>query len=516
MIPVLLILAAAVAILAVGAWRVSRPPPARSGDLEMRRVVDGVWLYRGYFSNSAVLVLPAGVVVVDTQVSPLAAQRLRTAVEQVTKRPIRAVVNTHYHGDHTGGNALFPEAEIVATADCARYVVERDAERIEYATTFGLSFQAIHPTIPPTRTFQGRTELKVGDDTLELLQLGRVETPDACVLWWPARRVVCCGDGVATVDYPYLGVPFLDEGLRDDGSWIGFLRAIIELKPVALVPGHGPALVGEEVIRARLELLISLMTDLMGAVKRELAAATPPRELVEKVNRELRRYPGRKDLTEYTVSQRFAIYRCLNNLLPERKGKGWWHELRPSVVRRAPADQVAAELAGTRDPSSRAAELARRNAARPLAVALLEEWTRQHPDDAKAWAQLADIYFDSSAGVSPTVDATEFIALTAQAAQRALAVDPAVQLGLLHGGVVEVFGGMVLAQPMASGIAKLEAALEPGGLTRRQRQKALFFLGKAHQMERRDGESDRYFRRALPAWLRPLYPLLRARLRAYP
>jgi hypothetical protein len=75
---------------------------------------------------------------------------------------------------------------------------------------------------------------------------------------------------------------------------------------------------------------------------------------------------------------------------------------------------------------------------------------------------------------------------------------------------------MVLAQPMATAIGKLERALTKGGLTARQRIKAEFFLGKAHQMELRDRESDKHLRRLLPVVLRPLYPLIRPTLRAMP
>jgi glyoxylase-like metal-dependent hydrolase (beta-lactamase superfamily II) len=505
-------IAGGVGALAAGAAaaRALGPPRRRpAGDLRLHRLADGVFLYRGYFSNSAVLVGDGGVVVVDTQVSPLAAQRLRDAIARVTALPVRYVVNTHYHGDHSGGNALFPEAQVVATDETARFVVERDGERLEYARTFGLEFETLHPTAPPTRTFSGRLDLDLGRDRFELLQLGRVETPDACIVHWPARRVVACGDGVATIDYPFLGVPFLDEGLRDDGSWIGFLDAIAALRPSLLLPGHGPPLVGERAIAARLQLLRALFTDLLGAVKEELARGTPLEPLVERVQARLSRYPSLPSLREYTVSQRFAIYRCVNNLLPERRGRGWWGDLRPSVIRRAPpppVDDARALVA--------AAGLARAGR-RPEAIALLEAHLARDPA-AAAWGLLADVLFDGARAVRPTVDATEYLAAAGEAARRALALDPGEPLALLNLGALDVFGAMVLAQPMARGLARLERALAAPALTREQRSKAAFFVGKAHQMELRDGEADRWYRLALPRWARPFYPLLRQKMRAYP
>lgn len=506
-------------VLAMVAALVSERVPrisSAAGDLRLHRVADDVWLYRGYFSNSAVFVLGDGVLVVDTQVSPRAARRLRREIEKVTTKPIRWIVNTHYHGDHTGGNAVFPEAEIVATTLTARYVVERDPERVEYAHTFGLEFQEVHPTIGPTRTFDERLVLELGGEVIEILQIGRCETPDACVVRWPRRGVVASGDGVATVDYPYNGVPFLDEGLRPDGEWVRFLETIRSWRPYALLPGHGPALVGEDAIDARLSLLSSLFADLMRTTAEELSRGGTTAEIVARVDARLRRYGEHPELRQYTVSQRFAIYRCINNLSPDREGKGWWHDLRPSVIVRACDDEVASELAGSSGSSVRERAAAIAASDRPRAIALLEGWLRAHDHDAAAWALLADVFFDGARGVRPTVDATEYFVASTKAAKRALAIDPDAQLALLNLGCAEVFGGMVLAQDMASGMDKIERALAKGGLTGLQRAKGEFFLGKAHQMELRDRQSDVHFKRALPPTLRPLYPLLRGAIRAFP
>jgi glyoxylase-like metal-dependent hydrolase (beta-lactamase superfamily II) len=503
-----------VMLCALGVWAFARPRRwASSGDLQLHRLAADVYLYRGFFSNSAVLVLDSAVVVVDTQVSPLAAQRLKDAIAKVTPLPVKYVVNTHYHGDHTGGNAAFPEAEVISTDDCGRYIVERDSERVEYAQTFGLAFAQVHPTRGPTRTFKGSLQLSVGRDVLELHQWGAVETPDACVVVWPARKVVACGDAVSTRDYPYLGVPFLDEGLRDDGQWLGCLTQIRDQQPELLLAGHGPALVGRRRIGARLNLLLQLKRDLLNETRRELAAGGSVAQIVERVDARLAHYRRRGDLFERTVSQRFAIYRCINNLSPERKGRGWWHELRPSVIRRAGPAELVQHDALTRTGDEVIA-LARRSR-RALAIALLERWLEGHPDDARAHASLAVIFLEGFGATRPSVDGTEFVVAAGRAARAAAELDPHEPLALLVLGAVEVFGAMVLAQPMASGIAKLETALA-SPLSVSDQRLGQFFLGKAHQLELRPEDSDRHYRRLLPAWARPLYPLIRERLRAYP
>src|SRR5262249_24059299 len=154
-------------------------------------------------------------------------------------------------------------------------------------------------------------------------------------------------------------------------------------------------------------------------------------EIVERVDRKLAHYRERPDLAEHTVSQRFAIYRCINNLIPERKGRGWWSDLRPSVIRRAPPENAARELDAltsghgalqerARSPlvCGRAAQLAREGDP-ALAIALLEAHLEKLPGDAHALALLADTFFECARGVNPKVDATEYIGASIRAAERA-------------------------------------------------------------------------------------------------
>src|SRR5205814_1429074 len=122
-----------------GTWRISRVArrPRAAGDLELHPVAEGVWLYRGFFSNSAVFAFKSCCLVVDTQVSPHGGRRLKREIGRVVGLPVRYVVNTHHHGDHMGGNAVFSEAEIIASEDTAALAVSRDQDRTRYAETFG-------------------------------------------------------------------------------------------------------------------------------------------------------------------------------------------------------------------------------------------------------------------------------------------------------------------------------------------------------------------------------------------
>lgn len=491
-----------------------------SGDMRLHRLAPDVWIYRGFFSNSAVFVLPRSVVVVDTQTTPEAGAQLRERIAEITDKPVTHVINTHYHGDHVGGNAAFPEAVVIAPALTARFVHERDQERVEYCQTFGLTLQHVPSVRPPDQTFEGRLELNIDGETLVLAQLGRVETPDAAVVVWPARRAVAAGDGVATDQYPWLGVPFLDEGLQDDGQWMGQLKAIRELRPRVLIPGHGAPLVGEGRIRRRLDLLLRLLSELMETVRAEIQRGTPFSELVERVDAALAPYRRRRDLAERVVSQRFAIYRAYNSIHPERRGRGWWEDLRPSVIR--PASPRAGEPE-TPEGAMRAFHEGRAEPGREL----LRRYTEAHPGDARSWALRGYVELELAFGTRPIVDGTEWMREADASIARALALAPAEPLGLLCRGAIDIWGALVTSQSMARPLAVLEQALLDSalgdqrvprgeGLTRRQRQIGLLFLAKAHQAAGRDAECAAAFRRLLPAVVRPLAPLLVPRMRSLP
>jgi cyclase len=487
-----------------------------SADMRLHRLAPDVYVYRGFFSNSAVLVLPRSVVVIDTQTNPRVAERLKRQIALVTDRPIKHVINTHYHGDHVGGNQAFPEAIVIAPEDTARFVHERDQERVEYCHTFGLHLQEVPVVRPPDRTFRDHTTLEIDGETLELAQLGRNETPDACVVFWPARKVAVVGDGVATDQYPWLGVPFLDEGLQDDGQWLGYLAAIGERRPEVLIPGHGAPLVGGPVIQARLTLLRALLTDLLEAVRVEIRAGTPFREGVERVDAKLAHYRRRTDLAERVVSQRFAIYRAWNSVDPSRRGQGWWADLRPKVLRDVPEAELDGLRSGLDSVAIRRKATTLAGSDRPLAVALLRRHLAENGDDTAAWVTLSSLALGGAVRTRPIVDATEYVNAAGPAAARALALEPSNPIAALNQGIVEVWGALVTGQPMDAPVTRLQAAVTGRGLSFAQRMLGRFFLAKAHQAEGRDAEADRWFSALLPGPLAWFAPVLVPRLRTYP
>jgi glyoxylase-like metal-dependent hydrolase (beta-lactamase superfamily II) len=163
---------------------------------------------------------------------------------------IGTVVNTHANGDHTHGNALLPAAEIVASQASAREMEAfppammaqfaragaagqlGDAGRY-FAEIFApFDFAGVRGRAP-TRTFDGRLDLKVGDKDVRLIEVGPAHTAGDVLVHVPADRTVFTGD-ILFID----GTPIMWEG--PVGNWTAACDAILEMDVEHIVPGHGP------------------------------------------------------------------------------------------------------------------------------------------------------------------------------------------------------------------------------------------------------------------------------------
>ncbi|MEL6345082.1 MAG: MBL fold metallo-hydrolase [Myxococcota bacterium] len=512
------ILVALLGLLAtIGLYVVSRPrSTGQSGDNLLHPVAPGLWIFRGYFSNAVVFELRDQVVLVDALSHRHVAAQLARAIDQQIGKPVTHLIATHFHGDHVGGAAEFPQAIFITTETTAHYITTRSHERKTYTEAFGLITPEVLPPIrTPDETFSGEHTLTLGDETLRLLQLGAVETDDACVVHWPARRAIACGDGVSTVGYPFLGAPIADEGLRDDGEWLGFLSRLAALEPEVLLPGHGIPLIGVARIHARLALLRALFTDILDATRDAMRTHDAVEDVLTAALPRLAPYDARADLKQNVTTQRFAIYRAYNSMRPERAGKGWWHDLRAPTLR--PPDPACAPQTIDRIPNTEALLRQSRGLKDSNEVAaLFEVWLRRHPEDVEARAALAAAMLSKVGASRSIVDDAEYFHAARDAARGVLDRAPDHPVGLAVLGILTVWSAIVLGAPTADGVEMLRRALRAEPLDRPMRQRVAFFIGKAHQFEHNAEESDRWLRRAMPPWSRTLFPLFRPLLRSIP
>ncbi|MEU7578573.1 MBL fold metallo-hydrolase [Streptomyces sp. NPDC041068] len=204
-------------------------------EARLEEVADGVFGYvqpdGGWCLNNAGIIVSGGeAALVDTAATEARARALRATVLKVAPAAPRTLVSTHFHGDHTFGNFVFPEA----------LVVGHERTRTEM-TQAGLHLTGLWPDVcwgdidlvPPALTFTDRLTLHVGGVRAELIHLGPAHTSNDTVVWLPEQRVLFAGDLVMN------GVtPFVPMG-SVRGS-LDALAALRELGPRTVVPGHGP------------------------------------------------------------------------------------------------------------------------------------------------------------------------------------------------------------------------------------------------------------------------------------
>lgn len=165
--------------------------------------------------------------VYDTHTTPEHGRQIRAALEAEGASRF-TVLLSHWHLDHLAGNSAFRDCEILATARTAELLAGH-REAIENGGHEGPP--GVCPLLLPTRTFEGQTELRVGERKLEAIHVN-VHSDDAAVLWDPEARLLFAGDTVEdTVTYVEEPQNF-DAHLRD-------LDRLLELDPAAVIPSHG-------------------------------------------------------------------------------------------------------------------------------------------------------------------------------------------------------------------------------------------------------------------------------------
>ena len=251
------------------------PAQARSGRQGIApfldRLTDDVLAYiqpdGGWCLSNAGLVTGGGrAVLIDTAATRSRACRLRDAVASAAPGGPDLVINTHHHGDHVFGNAVFAPPATVLAHELAR------AEMVEA----GLGLQQLFPQAdwgpivlePPTVTFHGRAALHLGELRLELLPVGPAHTTGDVAVWIPDRKVLFTGDVVMAGATPFCLMGSI-EGSRQA------VRRLRELGAETVVAGHGPV-AGPEVFDAAesyLRWVASVAADGVRAGRSPLEAA---------------------------------------------------------------------------------------------------------------------------------------------------------------------------------------------------------------------------------------------------
>jgi cyclase len=228
-------------------------PITTPGPPELREVADGIYAYvqpdgTWWINNTGVLVGPQGVSCVDTCSTERRTHALLGAVASVSSAPIRTLINTHHHGDHTFGNGLLPNAAIVAHERAREEMIAFGPAR-ELPYWENPDWGSV-PFDPPFLTFTDRVTLHVGDLRAEIRHVGTpAHTTNDSIVWIPERSVLFCGDLIFNG-----GTPFLLMG--SVAGALGVLEDVVRpLGAATTVPGHGPVFTGQAPLDATADYL---------------------------------------------------------------------------------------------------------------------------------------------------------------------------------------------------------------------------------------------------------------------
>ena len=240
-------------------------------EITSTRLSESVLVVMGGGGNITAINTDEGIIVVDTFYNLPAAREARKLIEQLSDNPIRFVINTHYHADHTFGNQIFKEATLLAHANCAERMLTSYAERAkEFAETAGQvkslekqfrntvqkdaeKAKKIKEELDRARQIKEYYEgfiltaspiglkddavIKLGGKTFEIMHFGPGHTDGDLVIFIPEEKLLITGDLVFHHSIPYIDV----NAWATPPGWIKTMDSLIALgeKIQHVVPGHG-------------------------------------------------------------------------------------------------------------------------------------------------------------------------------------------------------------------------------------------------------------------------------------
>ena len=220
----------ACALLFLAASASAQQPDFSKVQIKVTKVAGAVYMLQGAGGNIAASVGDDGIVIVDDQFAPLA-DRIQAALKGITDKPVRFVINTHWHFDHTGGNGYFAKQGTIIAQD---HVRER---LVTGGRILGTDVKPAARGELPIITFNDRLSVHLNGEDIRAVHFPHGHTDGDSVIFFPKSNVVHMGD-----DFVTYGFPFID--LESGGSVRGMIAAcekVLETVPAdaKIIPGHG-------------------------------------------------------------------------------------------------------------------------------------------------------------------------------------------------------------------------------------------------------------------------------------
>jgi cyclase len=297
-------------------------------EITAQRLSQNITIIQGGGGNMTVVITDDGIVVVDTFVSPAAAGKARKIIEKLTDRPIRYVINTHFHADHSYGNQIFSDAVIIGFHDyeeraTARYGEDRLAslsetiisleKQLEAADTESGDFRRLEDRLNAVRNLKkdsehfvltkpdielkGNAAICLEGKNFEIFHFGRAHTDSDLVIFVPEEKLLVTGD-ICWNSY----ICYIDPVESDPLNWIAALDNLLSLRDEVeyIVPGHGdPG--GTELLKTQRNFLLRLWEEVRAVRTRGHSLEQAKQEIT------LEEY---KDYVHYESSVPFIIESC--------------------------------------------------------------------------------------------------------------------------------------------------------------------------------------------------------------
>jgi cyclase len=250
------------ALAAIAGVASAQQPDYSKVEIKVTKVSGSVYMLEGAGGNIAASVGEDGIAIVDDQFAPLA-DKIRAALKGLTDKPLRFIINTHYHFDHTGGNLPLHDATIVA----------HDNVRKRLATSNvlgnGGSMKMDQPANPkealPVVTFQHDVTLHVNGEEIRALHAPNGHTDGDSIVFFPKSNVVHFGDCFVRYGFPFIDI---NGGGSSKGMIAGLESALAQLPAdVKVIPGHG-ALATVDDVRS----FVTMLKETRGAVEKAVKA----------------------------------------------------------------------------------------------------------------------------------------------------------------------------------------------------------------------------------------------------
>jgi glyoxylase-like metal-dependent hydrolase (beta-lactamase superfamily II) len=222
---------------------------------------EGVYMLQGLGGNIGVSSGPDGVILVDDQYAPLT-EKIRAALAGLNPGPIRFILNTHWHFDHTGGNENFGKAGVVIVA---HENVRRRMSVEQFVTTFPQAVPASPSGALPVVTFTDAVTFYYNGDSISAIHVPPAHTDGDVIVWFKHANVIHMGDTFFNGRYPLVD-------LASGGSSEGFITAADRVLALSdantkIIPGHGP--LGD---RVALQAFRTMMATVRDRIKQAIAA----------------------------------------------------------------------------------------------------------------------------------------------------------------------------------------------------------------------------------------------------